>query len=234
MVCVMASLLPRLLLLVCFFFNRHSQSFLHHHVRSVRWGISNQQYFGSIPWGITTVRNSVTDAEVLQYVDELRSPSSRLEALNRIVISSSQLVNTSLTAGDCKTILSACLEVKSEEFMDQILKFFKAMNLLTSELLYVGIRMGIRKKQWALSYRMLLEVEANGLVVDTDAVNGLIQLLSRHGRVTEAMHVLELAHRKQIGLGMAVRQLFDSTNLITSSLELSRTILNLSLTLTPS
>ena len=197
----MASLLPRLLLLVCFFFNRHSQSFLHHHVRSVRWGISNQQYFGSIPWGITTVRNSVTDAEVLQYVDELRSPSSRLEALNRIVISSSQLVNTSLTAGDCKTILSACLEVKSEEFLDQILKFFKAMNLLSSELLYVGLRMGIRKKQWALSYRILLEVEANGLVVDTDVVNGLIQLLSRHGRVSEAMHVLDLAHRKQIGLG---------------------------------
>lgn len=190
-----------LLLLVCLFFNRQSQSFLHHHVRTVRWGIGNQQYFGSIPWGITTVLNSVTDAEVLQCVDQLRSPSSRLEALNRIVISSSQLVNTSLTAGDCKTILSACLEVKSEEFLDQILKFFREMNLLSSELLYVGLRMGIRKKQWALSYRMLLEVEANGLVVDTDVVNGLIQLLSRHGRVTEAMHVLELAHRKQIGLG---------------------------------
>ena len=81
------------------------------------------------------------------------------------------------------------------------MKFFKAMNLLSSELLYVGLRMGIRKKQWALSYRILLEVEANGLVVDTDVVNGLIQLLSRHGRVSEAMHVLDLAHRKQIGLG---------------------------------
>jgi len=134
-------------------------------------------------------------------LDSLRYPPHRLAALKHLVSgeAAATVSPPPLTPGECKTVLAACVEVKSEELLGAALALFQTQGALSSELMYVGIRMALRKKAWALAYKMMLDVELHGLRVDTEAVNGLIQLLSRHGRVAEAMHVLDLAHRKKLG-----------------------------------
>ena len=96
-------------------------------------------------------------------------------------------------------IMAAAIETKSEEILAAALKLFKATGYYNSELMYVGVRTACKKKVWNLAYSMLLEAQSNGLVSDTDAVNSVIQLLARYGKINEAWNVLELAHNRKFG-----------------------------------
>ena len=104
-----------------------------------------------------------------------------------------------LTAGDCKMIMAAAIETKSDEILSDSLDLFKRIGYFKSELLYVGVRIACKKKVWNMAYTMLLEAQANGLVSDTDAVNSVIQLLARYGKINEAWNILELAHNRKFG-----------------------------------
>ena len=49
-----------------------------------------------------------------------------------------------LAAGDCKMILAAVIETKSEDLLADALKLFNATGYFNSELLYVGIRIACK------------------------------------------------------------------------------------------
>lgn len=96
-------------------------------------------------------------------------------------------------------IMAASIETKSEEILNSALTLFKGIGYFNSELMYVGVRIACKKKVWNMAYFMLLEIQKNGLVSDTDAVNSVIQLLARYSKIQEAWNVLELAHNKEFG-----------------------------------
>lgn len=96
-------------------------------------------------------------------------------------------------------IMAAAIEIRSEEILADSLKLFKSIGFYDSELMYVGVRIACKKKVWNMAYSMLLDAERNGLVSDTDAVNSVIQLLTRFGKIKEAWNVLELAHNRKFG-----------------------------------
>lgn len=115
------------------------------------------------------------------------------------VLTASPPEQFSFTAGDCKMIMAAAIETKSDEILADALKTFKSTAYYNSELMYVGVRIACKKKVWSMAYSMLLEAQTDGLVSDTDAVNSVIQLLARYGKINEAWNVLELAHNRKFG-----------------------------------
>ena len=96
-------------------------------------------------------------------------------------------------------IMAAAIEIRSEEILADALQLFKSTGYLNSELLYVGVRIACKKKVWNLAYQMLLTTHQNGFVSDTDAVNSVVQLLARYGKINEAWNLIELAHQKKFG-----------------------------------
>ena len=103
------------------------------------------------------------------------------------------------TAGDCKTVLVACVNTNDVELTDKLLELLHSRKLLTSNLLYVGIRYACKKKVSLIAYKLLLACSNYNVQTDIDTVNEVIRCLTINGDVNEAFDVLERLNERDFG-----------------------------------
>ena len=103
------------------------------------------------------------------------------------------------TAGDCKTVLVACVNTNDIELTDRLLELLDSRNLLTSDLLYVGIRYACKKKVSLIAYKLLLACSSYNVQTDIDTINEVISCLTINGNVEEAFDVLVRLGNRDFG-----------------------------------
>lgn len=121
--------------------------------------------------------------------EHLRGPHfRRLEGLKQFL----QIDNLTLSHGERKTVLMACIESRSVDITKSILRYFSKKGYIDAELVYSGINVASTKGIWDVAFEILLECEINKIMIDIETVNNVLKTMVLHGKVSEAWGVLQM------------------------------------------
>ena len=137
-------------------------------------------------------------APVDNYLDGLKNPAARQESIESLLELPVVMVSH-LSPADTKTIMYALIIQRDVQggLIKRLVKLFEEAGVLTSELVYVGVRTAVRRMAITEAYHLMKEIsKRSGLVIDVESVDAVVSLLCRNNFMPQAWEILKRFQRR--------------------------------------
>lgn len=140
---------------------------------------------------ITTTTNIPAKIESLRYSRHLNA-----DKISNIIHTISD--SSTLSPYEIKTLMVACIDAQSIVLLTKLMEIYASKKYVSSELLFIGIKLSLKKCQWTCSNYLLILSLKEGFFIDIETIANVIKLLTRHSKLYESWHLLQQVHKVSV------------------------------------